>query len=118
LDHLLSLDGEQVGLPVYPPKLEFGAIVCQKATFGVDAVQVFVTELDVVVVEIVDFFVCFIRVETFAFGVQRVCQELANWWLLASSELLWGDIDTHNHVSGERFREEAVKHHCRDFRVY
>jgi hypothetical protein len=48
-----------VWLPVYPPKLEFGTIVGQKSTFLVDAVQVLVAELDVVVVEIVDFLVRF-----------------------------------------------------------
>lgn len=36
----------------------------------VEAVQVFVPKLNVVVVEIVDFFVRCVRVETFAFGVE------------------------------------------------
>ena len=78
LDHLLGADREEVGLAEDTPQVELGTIVCYEAALGVDGEDVFVAELDVVVVEVVDLFVGELRVEAVSFGVEGMCKELAD----------------------------------------
>ncbi|KAH9875899.1 hypothetical protein IAQ61_003364 [Plenodomus lingam] len=94
LDHLFGADGEEVGLAVDFAQVEFGAVVGHEAALGVGGEEVLVAELDVVVIEVVDFGVGFVGVEGVAFGVEGVCEELSN------------DQD----IGGERLGEEAVDH--------
>lgn len=88
LDHLLGRHGEQVGLSVYAAKLELGAVAGHEAALIVNRKDILIAELDVVVVELVYRLVCLLGVEAVPFGMERVCEELAD----------------HDVVGGQRFR--------------
>lgn len=77
LDHLLGRYGEKVGLSVDAAKLELGTVAGHEAALIVHRKDILVSELDVVVVELVDSLVGLLRVEAVAFGVEGVGEELA-----------------------------------------